>query len=109
MQLKQSLGYLDNMMKCVDAAIAVNFDSLNVSVNVSADQFISSLNTLMLGLSQDIVNVNFELYIEFITFYFEGEISDYQLESLLRYCSIMDHATVFMIYSPQVAQIYNFP
>ena len=109
MQLKQSLGYLDNMMKCVDAAIAGNFDSLNVSVNISADQFISSLNTLMLGLSQDIVNVNFELYIEFITFYFEGEISDYQLESLLRNCSIMDHATVCMIYSPQVAEICNFP
>ena len=92
MQLRLSLGYLDNMMKCIDAAIAGNFENLNVSVNVTADKFISSLNTLMLGLSQDIVNVDFVLYIEFITFYFEGEISEYQIESLLRNCSIIDHA-----------------
>ena len=66
--------------------------TLNVSVNVTADKFISSLNTLMLGLSQDIVNVDFVLYIEFITFYFEGEIPESQIESLLRNCSIIDHA-----------------
>ena len=79
-----SLGYLDNIMICIDAAIQGSFTGLNVTVSVSVDEFLLKLNTIMLGLSQDTLNIDLDLYLEFITLYFEGEISQYHIDTLTR-------------------------
>ena len=79
-----TLGYLDNIMICIDAAIKGSFTGLTVSVSVSVEEFLLRLNTIMLGLSQDTLNIDFNLYLEFITLYFEGEISQYQIDALTR-------------------------
>ena len=84
LDLKLALGYLQNMMVCIDAGISGSFDGLNVTVAVSADIFLDKLNTLMLGLSQDNLNIDFQLYTEFLTYYIEGETSLYILQSLTR-------------------------
>ena len=79
-----TLGYLDNIMICIDAAIKGSFTGLDVSVSVSVEEFVLKLNTIMLGLSQDTLNIDLNLYLEFITLYFEGEISQYQINALTR-------------------------
>ena len=86
-----TIGYLDNIMICIDAAIKGSFAGLNVSVSVSVEQFLLRLNTIMLGLSQDTLNIDFKLYLEFITLYFEGEISQYQIDALTRKVLILLH------------------
>ena len=78
------LGYLDNIMICIDAAIKGSFTGLDVSVTVSVEEFVLKLNTILLGLSQDTLNIDLNLYLEFITLYFEGEISQYQINALTR-------------------------
>ena len=84
LDLKLALGYLQNIMVCIDAGISGSFDGLNVTVAVSADIFLDKLNTLMLGLSQDTLNIDFQLYTEFLTYYIEGETSLYIMQSLTR-------------------------
>lgn len=79
-----TLGYLDNIMTCIDAAIKGSFTGLEVSVTVSVEVFLMKLNTIMLGLSQDTININLDLYLEFITLFFEGEISEYHIDALTR-------------------------
>ena len=79
-----TLGYLDNIMICIDAAIKGSFTGLDVSVSVSVEEFVLKLNAIMLGLSQDTLNIDLNLYLEFITLYFEGEISQYQINALTR-------------------------
>ena len=59
------LGYLDNIMICIDAAIKGSFTGLDVSVSVSVEEFLLKLNTIMLGLSQDTLNIDLNLYLEF--------------------------------------------
>ena len=86
-----TIGYLDNIMICIDAAIKGSFTGLNVSVSVSVEEFLLRLNTIMLGLSQDTLNIDFKLYLEFITLYFEGEISQYQIDALTRKVLILLH------------------
>merc|ERR1712241_987480 len=83
-------------MVCIDAGISGSFDGLNVTVAVSADIFLDKLNTLMLGLSQDTLNIDSQLYTEFLTYYIEGETSLYIIQSLtsikatvFSYCSMM--------------------
>ena len=84
MKLGLTLGYLDNIMTCIDASIQESFDNLEVSVPVSSDIFLLKLRTIMLGLSEDTLNIDLDLYLEFITLYIEGEISVYQKDSLTR-------------------------
>ena len=84
MKLGLTLGYLDNIMTCIDASIQESFDNLEVSVPVSSDIFLLKLRTIMLGLSEDTLNIDLDLYLEFITLYIEGEISVYQKDSLNR-------------------------
>ena len=84
MKLGLNLGYLDNIMTCIDASIQESFDNLEVSVPVSSDIFLLKLRTIMLGLSEDTLNIDLDLYLEFITLYIEGEISMYQKDSLTR-------------------------
>ena len=79
-----TLGYLDSIMICIDAAIKGSFTGLDVSVSVSVEEFLLKLSTIMLGLSQDTLNIDLNLYLEFITLYFEGEISQYQINALTR-------------------------
>ena len=86
-----TIGYLDNIMICIDAAIKGSFTGLNVSVSVSVEEFLLRLNTIMLGLSQDTLNIDFKSYLEFITLYFEGEISQYQIDALTRKVLILLH------------------
>ena len=84
-----SLGYLDNIMICIDAGIQGSFTGLNVTVSVSVEEFLLKLNTIMLGLSQDTLNIDLNLYLEFITLYFEGEISQYHINTLTRKVLLM--------------------
>ena len=69
-------------MICINAALSGDFSDLETSVAVSGGEFVLLLNTIMLGLSQDIININLDLYNEFITFYIDGEMSEYQISQL---------------------------
>ena len=69
-------------MICINAALSGDFTDLETSVAVSGGEFVLLLNTIMLGLSQDIININLDLYNEFITFYIDGEMSEYQMSQL---------------------------
>ena len=73
---------LENLMICINAALSGDFSDLETSVAVSGGEFVLLLNTIMLGLSQDIININLDLYTEFITFYIDGEMSEYQMSQL---------------------------
>ena len=81
--LRESLGYLETVMVCIDAALAGDFSGLNATQSVSAGEFMMMLNKIMLGLTDDITNIDI-VYFEFILLQIEGEISPYQVESLLR-------------------------
>ena len=81
--MKDSLVYLQNVMACIDAALAGDFSGLTVSKSVSAEEFMVMLNKIMLGLSQDNSNIDI-LYFDFILLEIEGEISEYHVQSLLR-------------------------
>ena len=83
MDLKTSLVYLQNVMTCIDAALAGDFSGLTVSKAVPAEEFMMMLNKIMLGLSQDNTNIDI-LYFDFILLEIEGEISEYHVQSLLR-------------------------
>ena len=69
-------------MICINAALSGDFSDLETSVAVSGGEFVLLLNTIMLGLSQDIININLDLYTKFITFYIDGETSEYQISQL---------------------------
>ena len=71
-------------MRCIDAAVAADFSALNATQSVSAAEFMMMLNKIMLGLSVDITNIDLVVYFDFILLEIEGEISQYQLQSLLR-------------------------
>ena len=70
-------------MAYVDAGISGNFSGLDVSKKVPAEEFMEMLNRIMMGLSQDITNIDV-LYFDFILLEIEGEISEYHIQSLLR-------------------------
>ena len=80
--MRAGLGMLENLMICINAALSGDFSDLETSVAVSGGEFVLLLNTIMLGLSQDIININLDLYNEFITFYIDGEVSEYQMSQL---------------------------
>ena len=80
--MRAGLGMLENLMICINAALSGDFSDLETSVAVSGGEFVLLLNTIMLGLSQDIININLDLYNEFITFYIDGEMSEYQMSQL---------------------------
>ena len=82
--LRDSLGYLQNVMRCIDAALAGDFSALNATKSVSAAEFMLMLNKIMLGLSDDTTNIDFIIYFDFILLEIEGEISQYHIQSLLR-------------------------
>ena len=71
-------------MICIQAALSGDFTVIEVSVSVSAEEFVLLLNKIMLGLSSDNINIDFELYSLFITYYIEGEISEYHIAQLNR-------------------------
>ena len=73
---------LENLMICINAALSGDFSDLETSVAVSGGEFVLLLNTIMLGLSQDIININLDHYTKFITFYIDGETSEYQISQL---------------------------
>ena len=98
MKLGLTLGYLDNIMTCIDASIQESFDNLEVSVPVSSDIFLLKLSTIMLGLSEDTLNIDLDLYLEFITLYIEGEISVYQKDSLTRKVLILSIRYIFPLF-----------
>ena len=81
--LRDSLGYLETVMRCIDAAVAADFSALNATQSVPAAEFMMMLNNIMLGLSVDITNIDL-VYFDFILLEIEGEISQYQVQSLLR-------------------------
>ena len=81
--LRDSLGYLETVMRCIDAAVAADFSALNATQSVPAAEFMTMLNNIMLGLSVDITNIDL-VYFDFILLEIEGEISQYQVQSLLR-------------------------
>ena len=70
-------------MRCIDAALAEDFSALNATQSVPAGEFMRMLNKIMLGLSVDITNIDL-VYFDFILLEIEGEISEYQRQSLLR-------------------------
>lgn len=70
-------------MRCIDAAIVGDFSALNATQSVPAGEFMMKLNIIMLGLSEDITNIDL-VYFDFILLEIEGEISPYQIQSLLR-------------------------
>lgn len=70
-------------MRCIDAALAEDFSALNATQSVPAGEFMRMLNQIMLGLSVDITNIDL-VYFDFILLEIEGEISEYQRQSLLR-------------------------
>ena len=80
--MRAGLAMLENLMICINAALSGDFSDLETSVAVSGGEFVLLLNTIMLGLSQDIININLDLYNEFITFYIDGEMSEYQISQL---------------------------
>ena len=82
--LRDSLGHLQTVMRCIDAALAADFSGLNATQTVPAAEFMLMLNKIMLGLSDDTTNIDFIVYFEFILLEIEGEISQYQLRSLAR-------------------------
>ena len=71
-------------MICIQAALSGDFTVIEVSVSVSAEEFVLLLNKIMLGLSSDNINIDFEIYSLFITYYIEGEISEYHIAQLNR-------------------------
>ena len=83
-QLKIGLSYLENIMICIQAALNGDFTGIEVSVKVSAEEFVLLLNKIMLGLSSDNINIDFEMYSLFITYCIEGEISEYHIAQLNR-------------------------
>ena len=70
-------------MRCIEAALAADFSGLNATQSVPAAEFMMMLNKIMLGLSDDITNIDL-VYFDFILLEIEGEISQYQIQSLLR-------------------------
>ena len=82
--LRDSLGHLQTVMRCIDAALAADFSGLNATQTVPAAEFMLMLNKIMLGLSDDTTNIDFIVYFEFILLEIEGEISEYHIQSLLR-------------------------
>ena len=70
-------------MRCIDAAIVGDFSALNATQSVAAGEFMMKLSIIMLGLSEDITNIDL-VYFDFILLEIEGEISPYQIQSLLR-------------------------
>ena len=70
-------------MVCIEAALAGDFSGLNATQSVPAAQFMMMLNQIMLGLTDDITNIDI-VYFDFILLQIEGEISEYQVQSLLR-------------------------
>ena len=88
-------------MICIDAAIKGSFTGLDVSVSVSVEEFLLKLSTIMLGLSQDTLNIDLNLYLEFITLYFEGEISQYQINALTRKVLTFWYAQIVLPHHPR--------
>ena len=77
-------------MVCIDAGIAGDFSGLNLTKSVTAEEFMMMLNQLMLGLSKDITNIDPQYYFDFILLQITGEISQYQIQSLLRFSTKLE-------------------
>jgi len=94
--LRETLGRLQSVMKCIDGAIAFNFDGLGATKTVGPDIFIADLNIIILSISTDITGIDMVVFERFITYDLNVTVSSRQLETLknvkstvFSYCSML--------------------
>jgi len=94
--LRETLGRLQSVMRCIDGAIAFNFDGLGATKTVGPEIFIADLNIIILSISTDITGIDMEVFERFITYDLNVTVSSRQLETLknvkstvFSYCSML--------------------